>query len=393
MSQILTYVSRRELERFEQEDYRQIAEAEELVRLLELEETAKRTLLRNAKPRHLVRGDPSASRLMLDNGETSIRTRGRGRGRGRPRGRGRGGLTGRGGLGPMAESTADAEGLDPGLLEQETPESAITDASESDDEDESNLHSSLPSPNVTMSSFVANSALPLSPVAKHRRLSKVLPMHGQRAHEVHYDYGDPEEDTLSMSSAAAQLQFERDMYGKQFLSDDEIAESEQEEVKDEIHDEDRQRVKRPKRGSTASASVSTAALPCSKTQLTATVEHPSDDNAIYQHPFFTHNAPQRKNKATDALDHTRPENDERLNGSDEDTDPSDAEGIADEEEYVVEAILAHSYENGVRYFLVKWAGYEDTTDWLPEDDLAGAQEMVDEYNAKVKKNKGKRTRA
>ena len=70
-------------------------------------------------------------------------------------------------------------------------------------------------------------------------------------------------------------------------------------------------------------------------------------------------------------------------------DDSDMEEIEDEEEYEVERILSHSYENGQKYHLVKWYGYEDSSDWLPEQDLGGAQELVAEYNETLLRKKGK----
>ncbi|CAN9385434.1 unnamed protein product [Alternaria alternata] len=58
----------------------------------------------------------------------------------------------------------------------------------------------------------------------------------------------------------------------------------------------------------------------------------------------------------------------------------DAEGA---EEYVVEAIVNHFQEDGKKYYLVKWDGYEDSHDWLPEEDLEGAADLVAEYNERL----------
>ncbi|KAK7184751.1 hypothetical protein DPSP01_002274 [Paraphaeosphaeria sporulosa] len=382
MSQILKYVSRRELERFEQEDYRQIAEAEEVDRRTEAEEAAKRRLLRNAKPRGRASGDLTTSGPVLDIGEVSIRTRGRprgrgrGRGGGRGRGRGRGWAIGRGGLASAAEQVVDSEDLDTRLSDQKMLESAITNASESEEDgDELNL-SGHPSPNFAISSFVANSALPLSPVAAHRRLSKTMPMHNPRAHESHPEYNDTEEDPRSMSSAATQLQFERDIYGRQFHSDDEI------ESEEEVDDEERQRIKRRRTESTTSTSALPAALQAQQ----------SDDNSSYEHPLLARRpAPQRQNTGVDGLNPKPQDHGQRFGDNNEDIDVNDARDGEYDEEYVVETIMSHSYEDGKRYYLVKWAGYEDSSDWLPEKDLADAQELVDDYNARVRKNIGKQT--
>jgi hypothetical protein len=63
----------------------------------------------------------------------------------------------------------------------------------------------------------------------------------------------------------------------------------------------------------------------------------------------------------------------------------------DVEEYVVESIIEHFYEGDKKYYLVKWEGYEDSHDWLPEEDLQGASEVVEEYNERIRRRdrKGK----
>ena len=61
-------------------------------------------------------------------------------------------------------------------------------------------------------------------------------------------------------------------------------------------------------------------------------------------------------------------------------DEEDAEGA---EEYVVEAIVNHFQEDRKKYYLVKWDGYEDSHDWLPEEDLGGAADLVAEYNERL----------
>ena len=65
------------------------------------------------------------------------------------------------------------------------------------------------------------------------------------------------------------------------------------------------------------------------------------------------------------------------------------------EEYVVEAIIEHCRKHGKMYYLVKWEGYENSHDWLPEEDLEGAAELVSEYNERTNrtlngKHSGKR---
>jgi len=65
---------------------------------------------------------------------------------------------------------------------------------------------------------------------------------------------------------------------------------------------------------------------------------------------------------------------------DNNDDDADADGA---EEYVVEAIVEHFQEDGKNYYLVKWDGYEDSHDWLPEEDLEGAADLVAEYNERI----------
>jgi hypothetical protein len=53
------------------------------------------------------------------------------------------------------------------------------------------------------------------------------------------------------------------------------------------------------------------------------------------------------------------------------------------EEYAVEAIVDHFREHGMNYYVVKWEGYEDSHDWLPEVDLGGAADLVTEYKERI----------
>jgi hypothetical protein len=280
------------------------------------------------------------------------------------------------------------------LFEQEVLESANTYTSWSgEDDDTTNLPPSHSLPNPAVSSFVANSALPLSPVAAHRRLSKAVPMPEPRAHKPQLETDDHEEDTRSMSSASAQLQFKQDMYRKQFFSDEEIAESEEEEM----DDADRHHAKRPRTESAASSSalpanswaqhLSAHATSLSGAHLATTAEYSSDSDAIYKYPLVVRRSPpQRRDMEAKLVD---PILQETLKYSPETEHMNeDADKDADEEEYVIEEILSHSYEDNQKYYLVSWLGYE-SSDWLPEEDLAGAMELVDEYNARIRVKKGK----
>lgn len=58
-------------------------------------------------------------------------------------------------------------------------------------------------------------------------------------------------------------------------------------------------------------------------------------------------------------------------------------GAGEEEmEYEIDAILADALVDGIEFYQVKWAGYpEDESSWLPETDLEGAEELLEEYKA------------
>ncbi|SOV05335.1 uncharacterized protein UDID_07750 [Ustilago sp. UG-2017a] len=77
------------------------------------------------------------------------------------------------------------------------------------------------------------------------------------------------------------------------------------------------------------------------------------------------------------------------NTIDVDTEASDG----NEEEYEIESIVSHSDStiDGQLSYFVKWKGYPDTENsWVFESDMGGAQEMIQEYWAKVPKKGVKR---
>jgi hypothetical protein len=70
-------------------------------------------------------------------------------------------------------------------------------------------------------------------------------------------------------------------------------------------------------------------------------------------------------------------------------DGMDNDEAADNEEqedvYVVEKVLSHQIDRkGKTWYLVKWEGYEETEDWLAEEDLAEASDVVSQYHADLK---------
>lgn len=352
LSRILQYVSPFELERFENEQFRIEAEAEAEVMREEAEEMARRRLAKNAKVPGMGRGSRMLSGLGLD---PEAATRGRPRGRGK--GRGRGSWRGRNTMafhGLVRDPVVQEEFVDteiPEILYRETEEEDIqrtiaeTESEGVDPEEDEMAHAS---PSLMRSSFVANSALPASPVAPHRRLPHLsIARHGHP--EVpdidDSDHPSGDDDARSMSSAAVQLRYEGYLRGNTV-----------EESEDEILEEAGHRSKRRRTASTASNQ---------QPQLprTHSLDLIDDENIHIQSSRNGTSTPHQQD-----LD---------------EVEDSDAE------EYAVEDIIEHYCDGGKKYYLVKWEGHDDSHDWLPEEDLAGAAELVAEYNERVRKRKQK----
>lgn len=361
VSRILHYVSPRELERFENEQFRIEAEAQAVADREEAEEQTRRRLAKNARVAGSGRGRGRGrgSRMLDGRGiDPELQTasmRGTPRGRGRGRGRRRGGWRGRGGLVPPRRELPQDEIVDsePSQTLPTSRDDIAEASSESDDE--------LPepaSPNLMRSAFVANSALSLSPAQPHRPLP---PPARRRGHPEVPDIGDT--DTIpedgSMSSAAIQLRFEGD-YG-------DIAIAESPSVGSEL-----ERGHRSKRRRTESVEPQHTLMFPPSSQIE---ESESEVGSIPPEPPST----VRAHKSHDAsLDHHMTPRDidaSQHDGEDEDEDAED---------YVVEAIIGHYYDEGGRkFYLVKWEGYEDSHDWLPEEDLEGAAQLMQDYNERL----------
>jgi hypothetical protein len=59
--------------------------------------------------------------------------------------------------------------------------------------------------------------------------------------------------------------------------------------------------------------------------------------------------------------------------------------IAEEEEYEVEAILAHKGMGKQRHYLVSWTSYLSASNkWIPEENLGNASEITKAYKKKHK---------
>ena len=60
------------------------------------------------------------------------------------------------------------------------------------------------------------------------------------------------------------------------------------------------------------------------------------------------------------------------------TDNENNESEEEEEEYEVESILDERVVSGVRYFMVKWKGYKETT-WEPQENCVGCERKINEF--------------
>ena len=362
MSVILRYVSERELERFENAEFRAEAEAEAAHRQAEAEEAARRQLEKNARNSGLGRGSKTSSHPGIDQ---SLQRLDKGRGRGRGRGKGRGRDNGRGGsaMGNNLEDqmpaldlndedmdkVLDTEGQ-PGIGNEESLERSIAEAESDEDTEEENETSprNQGSPDLMRSAFVANSALPTSPMAMHRRLSNAVPA----IHYRHLEVLDLDElDKQSMSSAAENFE------------------------DDQSH---RHRSKRLRTESTSSSSrhniirnnrsVPHVVIPKTHTPRKEAEQPPSASS-----------------------DSSSSESDDEIPSQVAATSTvSEEPEDQDDNEYIVESILDHSYRDGIKYYLVKWDGHANATDWLKEGDLDNVQELIGEYEEMIRRRKLKR---
>jgi hypothetical protein len=405
LSRILHYVSPAELERFENEQFRLEAEAEAIAVRAEIEELARRRLETNARG---AKGAGRGSRMLSGLApplEERIRTRGRPRGR-----RGRGGGGGRGLTmchNDLGEQLVDAasfavnqedEGSSPVIPETE-------DEEEEGAEGEDSEAQSQPSPGLMRSAFVANSALSVSPVP--RRLST------STLHRTQEDDDDEEEEEAYDFPTP-------------------IAQQDQGPDENSHH-----RIKRLRIGSPDSSPhhhLSIASPPptipteaftqavlfsdrSSAPDILDSSPHAPADFTHSLHPSFPASAsPMFASDSDDSIpayppstasNHTLPPSERKeeynsdsirvhtssMNHGDDDDDDADKRVAEAEneaaEEYVVEAIIEHYREGDKTYYLVEWEGYQDSHDWLPEEELQGARELVAEYHARIEMGKGK----
>jgi hypothetical protein len=413
LSVILDFVSPAELERYENEQFELEAEAEAVARRADAEELAKRRLERNARVpgAGAGRGSRMLNGLGVGDGAPT-----RGRGRGRPRGsRGIGG--GRTvNLGARQQDIHALVEAREDLRRSEEELQRVIPESEDEEGDEADARAQT-SPNMMRSAFVANSALPVSPV--QRRLSASL---AHRGHPEVPDIQDDSDDDIdtggydarSMSSAAMQLRHEDDLGGQV------IQDSEEEEFVD-AEDEPPSKRRRtesvsmvpdsqpslPQRPSIPEdAFRQTPLFPDRSSALDSTSQVADDaipEDAFRQTPLFQDRSSMLETPS-ESSDESVPawNRDIRDSQSPENLDPhpiatynghhihvqarsADDADDDDAEVYVIEAIIDHFKERGTRYYLVKWEGYEDSHDWLKESDLRpGAADLLEEYNERIR---------
>lgn len=352
LSRILHYVSPFELERFENEEFKLEQDAEAVVARADAEAVARKHIARNFRSETVAQGNQYEKDI--DSGAVSnIRGRGRtlGRSRGRPRGRGSGRGRGATILAQQSRSDNIDHKLDLLGIEYSTPlsfghtgtqiEIPETELEGEDvvnastDEDEVALQ---PSPSIMRSAFVTNSALSVSPVALH--------------HELMVNSSDMDQDndeTSSRFSAAHQLHFE-DNERRNGIELGTTAKT----------SEDERHYKRMRLQNSRSSSPISRNIPHRHYRRSSTA---SGTIQVAPHPGVIQDCQENN-----------------------DTEYEDEDSEA--QEYVVEAIHEHYVENGRKFYLVKWEGFNDSYDWLPAEDLESAADLVAEYNREIRrKNK------
>lgn len=262
--------------------------------------------------------------------------------------------------------------------------------SETESEDEDLIQAARPSPTIARSAFVANSALPVSPALSHRRASALFSRR-QETNEFSDADSDLElidADARSMSSAAMQM---RDEYDGRTIEDLPAHVSQGARPRTgSTTPSQREASARPSlRGSQRSGRLTSATRSVPETPSNAAKDS-SDDDIPAHPPSLSHHPVKNGHDDSMELDSNHGSTIAETIDGQRDAGDTDSE---DAEEYIVEAILEHYRDAGKKCYLVKWQGYEDSHDWLPEEDLEGAAELVAEYNARVRKKKSKQKKS
>ncbi|KAF2624437.1 hypothetical protein BU25DRAFT_424202 [Macroventuria anomochaeta] len=366
VSRILQYVSPRELERFENEQFRVEAEAQAVADREDEQEQVRRRMEKNARVA--------------------------GRGRGRSRGGGGGRWRGRGGLlsgsashrelpqgeiidGQPSQTHTQGPPTSRDDITKITEIAEITEITEATETTETSMESeqaeseddlSEPtSPGLMRSAFVANSALPLSSPVRLRRPAPPKGLQQRHAEAPHV--GDivtaaADNKRAYVSSAAVPLQFAR-RFGGIAAAESESASSDDDDV---VHPSKRRKTEsvEPQQTLMFPPSSQIAESDSGREAASIPADPPSTVKVHKYHDanLAVHNTPRA---APSAPHHSNLEIDTTADGSEDE----------DAEEYVVESVIEHYYDDdGRKYYLVKWQGY-DSHDWLPSEDLEGAAEL------------------
>ena len=393
MSRILQYVSPLQLEDFENDQFRIEAAAEAEVLRQEAEELARWRMEKEAGVSGRGRGRGRGSRMLSGLGLVPDAPRG-GRPRARGSGRGRGRWRGRTSriLSPDTNSQQDVTGNqaeESNFEEDVQHEIAETDAEEYYSEDEKQVQAS---PSIMRSAFVANSALNIQSTSPMRHRFKQSFFHGDLVEVSDTECSESmvdDSDTKRISSAAMHLRLE------DASEDGRVGDAEMEDFSDHGHLSKRRRTE----STTSKSPVRRGPNPASKFSYS----HPShvmDDSSRYAFDEVEDSDKSSGKSISAASQSRRPHSPtysaqhsthlDNINVLSVEASPlPDEEDDEEAEEYIVEAILEHYYDQGKKYYLVKWEGYEDSHDWLPAQDLEGAAELVEEYDKRTKKQKMK----
>ena len=256
-----------------------------------------------------------------------------------------------------------------------------------DEEDQDSEAQTQSSPGLMRSAFFANSALPLPPVT--RRLSIPITYHTQEdeAEDVptpiaqqdrgldenwhrikRLRIGNPDSDQDTSAPSPPQIPMEA--FSAALFSD---RSSVVDANSSPIVIEDIAPIpptNLPALGSPMFGSDSDDSIPAYAPSASANAKHPSP--SLHKGGFSSDTI----HITTDSI---MEDENGKADGDDEAVD-----------EYVVETIEEHYQDGNKTYYLVKWEGYEDSRDWLSEEDLHGAREIVAEYHARIRRREEKK---
>lgn len=369
-------------------------EIEAVAARAEAEERARKRLEKNTRPPSMRHGSKMVGGLGLDD-ERQPAPRGRPRGRGYRQSRGRGRrrrhempmlpLEPKTSMDAELDELANVDEKDEIRGDMDTEEQLksygeieerIIPESE-EDEDEENEENDKTSP-MMRSSFITGSALATSPAALRR--SSMISGSPVASFSAAVRRGQPEvpdiddsdfdDDNGSVSNSASEQMINR-QFGEHVAT----------ESDSEAYEDSRAIKRRRTENVSISLQASVVRLSSERSNAGTPLRRDFPPDA----PIETFISGSKEQTSNDDFPASHPQ----IFGAIDTTKEQDG-GSEEDEEYVVEAILEHSYQDGIMYYLVKWEDYGEASDWLPEHDLDGAAEMVAEYKNRLKRRRGKR---